>query len=100
VAPERGFNNNWALENEDFLANAAVVNAGVLSATSAPGDWGEMLLNDGALRALNLQGASQFRLYFTLPNNKDGMVDWLRFYSGNSQQTGTQPQLVVDYAVP
>ncbi|MCA9875019.1 MAG: FHA domain-containing protein, partial [Anaerolineales bacterium] len=100
VAPERGFNNNWALENEDFLANAAVVNAGVLSATSAPGDWGEMLLNDSALRALNLQGASQFRLYFTLPNNKDGTVDWLRFYSGNSQQTGTQPQLVVDYAVP
>ena len=100
VGPERGFNNNWALENEDFLAGAAVVNAGILSATGATGDWAEMLLSSDALRALNLQGASQFRLYFTLPNDKDGTPDWLRFYSGDSDQSGTQPQLVVDYAVP
>ena len=100
VAPENGFNGRWALENEDFLANAAVVNAGVLSSVGGSEQWADLLLNEDALQAINLQGNTQFRLYFTLPNNQDGAEDWIRFYSGDNSETAVKPQLIIDYVLP
>lgn len=97
IAPLAGFNNNMTLENEDFSANAAAIN--VLQLTIGNDDSRrEGVINERGLSAINRRGATQFRLYFTLPNNNDGLEDWLRFAAAENR--ALQPELEIVYTLP
>jgi len=60
------------------------------------GAWYSALLNNTGNLAINLQGRTQFRLYFTLDDNNDNGADLMRFFSGNAP-AGSWPQLIVEY---
>ncbi|MFW6182509.1 MAG: protein kinase domain-containing protein [Chloroflexota bacterium] len=100
IAPSLGFSDNPMLQTDDFSTAPALANAAVLDTTAAAGDWAESTLSEEAVSALNRHGVSQFRLYFTLPNNADGDDDILRFYSGDHEDEDSRPQLIISYSVP
>jgi len=100
IAPTEGFNNNPALESDDFDAAAAIVNATTLSENDTNGTWSTGFLSETDANAINRQGVSQFRLYFTLPNDGNGDRDWIDFNSGDHPTASFHPQLIVTYETP
>ena len=97
IAPMDGFNSNPSLENEDFSANSLYTKVATLSRNETNGEWGEANLNANGLKAINPQGVTQFRLYFTLPNNNNGIEEWISFVSGDNSNTALHPQLLLYY---
>ena len=63
-------------------------------------EWLEAGLPESQFEAINRNGRSQFRLYFTLPNNSDNVEDRISFYSGNEEDSSLHPQLIIDYELP
>lgn len=98
MAPYAGFGASANLENDDFSANATVFRIATLSGLEASGQV-EGSLDESGLQLLNRQGATQFRLYFTLPNDSDGVEDWVRFWAGEAPDESVRPQLLVVYRV-
>ncbi|MCA9934703.1 MAG: protein kinase [Ardenticatenaceae bacterium] len=96
IAPATGFNDNIALENNDAIAPAVLVNAMTLRADGD--EWYSAEMTGAALALLNQSGYTQFRIYFTLPNNANGVSDLLLFDSGDA--TTDRPQLVIVYNEP
>lgn len=99
IARVSGFNDNNALEDEDFSASAAIINTITLNLAASNEHWVTGALNETGRQALNRQGATQFRLYFTLPNNNDNLEDWVRFYAGDAAR-GMRPELIIRYKLP
>ncbi|NHZ72265.1 MAG: hypothetical protein GWP17_04165, partial [Aquificales bacterium] len=99
TAPNNGFNNNWGLESEDFSASASNTNISSISNLYS-GEWLEAGLSETGMQAVNLKGRTQFRLYFTLPNNGDNVEDRISFYAGNAEDSSLHPQLILDYERP
>ena len=99
IASQTGFNNNWALESEDFSAFASSTNVTTISNLYSA-EWLEAGIPESEFAALNRNGRSQFRLYFTLPNNGDNVEDRISFYAGNEEDNSLHPQLIIDYELP
>lgn len=99
IASNSGFNGNWALESEDFSAPASSSNVATISNLYS-GDLLEAGLSNTGITALNHNGRSQFRLYFTLPNNSDDKEDRISFFAGSAEDSSLHPQLIVDYELP
>jgi serine/threonine protein kinase len=100
IAPGSGFGGSPALQHDDFGANAAIVNVVTLSGVGAIETWAEGILDASNTGAINRQGVTQFRLYFTLPNDGNGDRDWISFYSGDHPDNSLHPQLIVSFEVP
>lgn len=100
IAPASGFNNSLALENLDVLSPAVLVNAAVLRRDDNDPDWYVADLPETALTVFNWQGTTQFRIYFTLPNNGDEVSDMLIFASGDASREDQRPQLLITYELP
>lgn len=99
MAPPNGFNNNWALESEDFSAFTNYTNIASINNLYS-GEWLEAGLSETGLQAINRQGHTQFRLYFTLPNNGDSVEDRISFYAADAEDSSLHPQLILDYERP
>ncbi|MCA9926042.1 MAG: hypothetical protein KC421_26905, partial [Anaerolineales bacterium] len=99
IAQVSGFNDNTAIEGEDFSASAAIINAITLIPASSNEQWVTGILSETGKQALNRQGVTQFRLYFTLPNNNDNLEDWVRFYAGDAERD-FRPELIISYTLP
>ncbi len=99
IAPQNGFNNNWELEGEDFSDFANDTNVATIR-NLLSGEWLEVGLSESGIQALNLNGRTQFRLYFTLPNDNDGEEDRISFHSGDTEDSSVHPQLIIDYELP
>lgn len=100
MAPANGFGHSPALAEDDARARAAIV--GLLRYNTLDNDvlWLEGELSSEGIRALDIGGVTQFRLYFTLPNNGNGQDDQLSFFAGDYPDTLYHPQLVINYEVP
>ncbi|MCZ7666604.1 MAG: hypothetical protein M5U34_04920 [Chloroflexi bacterium] len=57
-------------------------------------------LSELGIEALNRNGRSQFRLYFTLPNNGDAVEDRLSFFAADVADSSLHPQLILQYELP
>lgn len=97
VAPPDGFNDNWALETADFSAPAIALNGVDHDGALGNGRFLNGTLTNDAIHAINPQGHTQFRVYYIVPNDNDGIEDWLRFSSGNSTDASLRPQLIITY---
>ncbi len=100
IAPANGFNNSLVLENLDVLAPAVLVNVAVLRQDESDPEWYVADLPDAALAVLNWQGTTQFRIYYTLPNNGDEVSDVMIFVSGDAPRENQRPQLLITYDLP
>jgi len=100
IAPKGGFSGDPRLEIGDFTASAANVNVATLSESSSNGTWSVALLDEASVNALDRQGVTQFRLYFTLPNDGNGDRDWINFSAGDHPTSAYHPQLIVQYELP
>lgn len=86
------------LEAGDFQAQANA--AGVIGAFDAQaGNWYRAILDGASYQFVDLMGATQFRLYFTIDDNDDGGPDFVRIFSGNAAASN-RPQLIIQYWVP
>lgn len=98
ISPANGFGQSMALAAEDADARAAIV--GLLRYTTISGEtWLEGALNDTGIGAISHSGVTQFRLYFTLPNNGNGEDDLLTFFAGDHANAEYRPQFVITYSV-
>jgi len=97
IAPLDGFNDNWALEAADFSASAVTISGVDHNGAEGNGRWLNGILTVDALQAINSQGHTQFRVYYIVPNDNDGVEDWLRFLSGDSIDASLRPQLLITY---
>jgi len=88
------------LEARDFqaIADGPAATSAVFSATPV-GNWYSADLNASARSFINITGATQFRLRFTLGDNNNHRADYVIFCSGNGP-LACRPQLVVEYYVP
>ena len=59
--------------------------------------WYWTYLDSAAFPYINLYGITQFRLRFQLDDNNDRRIDYIRFYSGNTNNIADRPQLVIEY---
>jgi hypothetical protein len=92
------FGTSNLLKSEDFGASALaydVANCDPLAVAS----WYTCNFTAG-FNAFNMGGTTQFRLYFTNPNNGDKRPDYVKLASGNYRTESYRPVLVVDYYVP
>ncbi len=100
IAPTGGFNNSLALENLDVLASAVLVNVTTLQQDANDLEWYVADFPAAALSVFNWRGTTQFRIYYTLPNNGDGVSDVLVFDSGDASRESQHPQLQITYDIP
>lgn len=92
------FNGNQNLETADFSASAT--KNSVLRFTNNPvNNWFTRSLNASNLIYINKTGVTQFRLRFTLDDNNDLGVDFLRIFSGNAA-SANRPKLIIQYFLP
>jgi hypothetical protein len=89
------------LKPADFQnnTNTTKFDQGPFSATLISGSWYEADLT-GGWDAINLTGATQLRLHFSLDDNDDNGPDLLRFFSGNYPLASYRPVLIVNYILP
>jgi len=99
MAVPNGFANNWALEGDDFSGFAAQNNVMTIR-NFYEAEWLEIPLSELGIEALNRNGRSQFRLYFTLPNNGDAIEDRLSFFAADVADSSLHPQLILQYELP
>jgi serine/threonine protein kinase len=100
IAPKGGFSGDLSLGIGDFAASVASINVATLSETNSNGTWSMALLDEAGVNALDRQGVTQFRLYFTLPNDGNGDRDWINFSAGDHPTDSFHPQLIVQYELP
>jgi CSLREA domain-containing protein len=93
-----GFSNNTALQLTDFQGAASKNWVGTIK-NNPVNDWYSAVLNQLAFPFVNLQGATQFRLYFALDDDNDKIADYIQFFSGDASAT-SRPQLIIEYTVP
>ena len=86
-----------SLANSDFEAGASVVQSTSLSNAASTGDWSEGSLDGAGLAAIDTNGTTQMRVYFSLDDNDDGGNDYIGWYSANNSNSANHPQLVVTY---
>ena len=92
------FNNNAALQLQDFQATAN--KKGALVITNNPVDgWYSRTMGSTNFIYINKRGVTQFRLKFAKDDNDDMGLDYIKFYSGNST-TANRPQLIIQYYTP
>jgi serine/threonine protein kinase len=97
IAPPEGFGGDPALTGSDLGATAVSLNVIPPTTGTGNGRWLNADLLENGLRALNRHGRTQFRLYFTLPNDNDNAQDWLRFAAGDADDETLRPRLVILY---
>jgi hypothetical protein len=61
------------------------------------GGWYWSVLDPAIYPSINLQGVTQMRLRFALDDNDDLGEDLISFYSGNYDQQGERPRLLVEF---
>jgi glucose/arabinose dehydrogenase len=86
------------LEAADFQAAGNGL-AATFNATPVNG-WYSARFIASALPKINLLGATQFRLAFTLDDNDDLGSDYIRFISGDSADAAARPTLIITYFIP
>jgi hypothetical protein len=91
------FGGNAALAAGDFQAAATVVGAGTLPNATANGAWSSGVLGVAGLAAINIGGTTQMRLAFVLDDNDNGVLDRMRYASGDHTTSASRPQLIVTY---
>jgi len=90
------------LQAEDWHTPATLT--GVATFPSAPMDPNEGdYMTSGRFNAegrmnINLNGLTQFRVYFTNPRNNNGVSDYLGFYSAEAVET-RKPKLLIEYSI-
>ena len=92
-----GFSGSTALQNSDFEAAAAAVQAASLTNAASNGVWSTGSLNAAGLAAINKTGTTQLRVYFNLDDNDDTGNDYIGYYSGDNGTAANRPQLVVTW---
>ena len=92
-----GFNGNTALEAADFQALATAVGVATLTDAPSDGSVSEGVFNAAGLAAINENGTTQVRIYFTLDDNDDGGNDYMGYYSGDHNNSSNHPELEVTY---
>ncbi len=86
------------LEIGDFQATPT--KSSVAEFSNVPVDnWYSAILDEIGKSRINLMGATQFRLRFTISDNNDNGADFIKFFSGNASSLD-RPQLIIEYYVP
>ena len=97
------FGSSSILEKADFNAAASLTNAASFGAAPASG-WYSASINSSGFSSINKTtangGLTQFRLYFNLATNNNFRADYLKFFSGNSTDVTSRPQLIITYYMP
>jgi predicted outer membrane repeat protein len=83
----------------DFQAAAGRTETATFNPTPVNG-WYSAVLNSIYRNYVNMKGATQFRLYFTLGDNDDNSADYMKFFSGNYATISARPTLLIEYYVP
>ncbi|MHC5061128.1 MAG: choice-of-anchor W domain-containing protein [Planctomycetota bacterium] len=95
------FHNSLEMEPEDWGAPAtATAVATFLSAPTDPNEGDYMIsgkFNAEGRMNINLDGLTQFRVYFTVPRNSSG-TDYLGFWSAEAVET-RKPKLLIEYTI-
>lgn len=92
------FGTSPSLEAADFQSPGNGL-AATFSATPING-WYSARFMASAFSKINLTGATQFRLAFTLDDNDDLSSDYLRFVSGDAANAAARPTLIITYFIP
>jgi hypothetical protein len=89
------------LQNEDYEAPATVPTVAYFSGAPDPNEGGVMISSkfsaEGRMN-INLDGTTQFRVYFSNPTNNNGSTDYLGFYSEEAVVT-RKPKLLIEYSI-
>lgn len=97
ISPTGGFNGNYALEQADYGAAAALLNIGNFNAVpTAQNQAITDAVAQSALPSINVSGHTQFRVHFQKVTNNDYMLDVMHFYSGDSAGAYV-PVLTIQY---
>jgi hypothetical protein len=91
------FNNNAALETNDFEASSTRSPVSLVSKPVVDGDTSYASLNGEGLAAINKAGITQFRLAFSNGDDDDFSRDLLYFVSGEGPEGRELPKLEVVY---
>ena len=86
------FGTSNLLKSEDFSAAASAYDVAFCGTYYCN-------MHDG-FGSINLTGLTQFRLYFTIPDNGDKRPDYLKLASGSFKTVGVRPTLLIQYFVP
>ena len=92
-----GFGGSTVLDKSDFQASATAVGAATMTNAPANLDVSEGTFNGAGLAAINVNGTTQTRVYFSIDDNNDGGNDYMGYYSGDNANASRRPQLVVTY---
>ncbi len=92
-----GFGGSTTLAASDFEAAADAVQVATLSNAANNEDLSTGLLNSTGLSFLNKTGKTQFRIYFSLDDNNNGVIDYIGWYSGENATAANRPVLEVVY---
>lgn len=92
------FGINANLLSADFEANANAFGVAIFDTVPVAGYYNASL-NATGRSLIDRTGATQFRLYFALDDNNNGVADYLKFHSGNAI-AAMRPQLIIHYYVP
>lgn len=90
------FNGSSSLELEDFSANATTWEVADIPNVLTD-NW--YATDGGNFSDIAVDGTTQFRLRFDVPDTSDFEDDYLKFHSGNAD-SGNRPKLVVEYYRP
>lgn len=88
-----------SLQSGDFQSPASLSAAAVIQ-NNPVGGWYWAVLPPSAFNNINKTGNTQLRLAFLLDDNDDLGVDYMVFYSGDSEDQAGRPRLQIDYYVP
>lgn len=85
IAPATGFSGDYALDQADYGAAAALTNVGNFNAVpTAQYQAITDAVAQGALQYINRGGHTQLRVHFQKTTNNDYAIDVLHFFSGDS----------------
>ncbi|MCA2001587.1 MAG: hypothetical protein LDL51_06965 [Chloroflexi bacterium] len=84
---------------QTFESPADMTAAGIIQ-NNPDQDWYWTLLDEKALRYINLVGITQLRLGFELDDDDDLEEDFIAFYSGDKIPLTNRPYLLIDYYTP
>ena len=91
------FGSNTKLEIKDFQAKATVKNLFSIADSSQANVY-SIDLDSTAMAQITPGGVVQLRLRFQKDDNNDNGADYLRFFSGDAEDTIT-PKLLIQYSV-
>jgi len=91
------FGTSLALQTMDFNAPGTPTSS-VGQFDAAANNWYQMTVEAASLQYINLAGATQFRIRFSLAHDNDSAAEYVMFYSGNSATD--KPVLAIQYYIP